>query len=152
MRRPRPWRADLGTAQKLQPAKVPGWAPKIVRQGSCTCLFSNRAGLSEFTMPAETPATRGLGRGMERDLAGRRSLPFPLRPGAVSCLNSNGPHICKAGLLALHHIHSVLLLLLPPVWGLAPWLLSQPHAPRSCPLASRQSQNRDVRGLALGIF
>lgn len=40
-----------GTSQRLGPVKAAGRAAKIVRRGRCTCLFSNRAGLSEFTKP-----------------------------------------------------------------------------------------------------
>lgn len=48
---PLPTRAAEGTSQRLRPVKAAGPAAKIARRGSCTCLFSNRAGLSEFTKP-----------------------------------------------------------------------------------------------------
>lgn len=47
---PRP-HGPRGTALRLWPAKAAGPAAKIVRRGSCTCLFWNRTGLSEFTKP-----------------------------------------------------------------------------------------------------
>lgn len=48
---PVPTRAAEGTSQRLRPVKAAGRAAKIVRRESCTCLFSNHAGLSEFTKP-----------------------------------------------------------------------------------------------------
>lgn len=51
MRRPPPTRAAEETALRLRPAKACGLAAKIVRRGSCTCLFWNLVGLSEISKP-----------------------------------------------------------------------------------------------------
>ena len=44
-------RVAEGTARRLWPVKAAGPAAKIVWRRSCTCFFSNRAGLSDFTRP-----------------------------------------------------------------------------------------------------
>lgn len=72
-------------SRKLPPVKVSGLTPKIVRRGSRTCLFSNRAGLSEFTMPAE--ARENL-RPPLQELSGGSGAGFSLFPsaGMLDCL------------------------------------------------------------------
>lgn len=76
---PLPTRAAEGTSQRLRPVKAAGRAAKIVRRGSCTCLFSSRAGLSEFTKPGRQsrlePKLAELRK--NRKLSRPGSLPYP---------------------------------------------------------------------------
>lgn len=75
---PPPTRAAEGSARRLWPVKASGPAAKIVRRGSCTCLFSNRAGLSEFTKPGRQQGWSNLRPPpSNREPSGPASLPFP---------------------------------------------------------------------------
>lgn len=80
-------------SRKLPPVKVSGLTPKIVRRGNRTCLFSNRAGLSESTMPAEARVT--CGRHYRRtEWRSRARFSRLLRAGMLGCLARGGQIFC----------------------------------------------------------
>lgn len=74
--------------------KAAGLAAKTVQRGSCTCLFSNRAGLSEFTKPDGPRRLEQLAAAAIRtaNLAGRaKRLPCLQRLHVARCASPSGP-------------------------------------------------------------
>lgn len=91
---PPPTWATSRTAQRLPPMKAAGRDVKILRRRSCTCLFSNRAGLSELTKPGRQRRLEQLAASAVQTPSGAgRAVPStPSRgPRAAKCASPSGP-------------------------------------------------------------